>query len=439
MEKLINNKVIEETKEGSKGQIPTFEVPGKYVEKPIQEFGDLASKIDHDGVVTTETLSKIDDSLNSMFNDLDSDLNLKENLRIWKNIREGHLDKDEISKMTILPKDVAEIILNVPDNKFSPSLGYSLTGIKNLDEDVAKLFVGYGGRNVWLNGLTHISDETALYLSQCKGELEFEGLESLSDNAAKHLFADHQKEITSFKKMVNISDTAIGYLLECLSRVDPKYLYLSLPSLPHISDTVADQLSVFKGNHISLGIARLSDPAAQSLSKFKGSIYFENLSDVSDEAIKHLAHLAGGLSLEGLDSITEQAAEYLSTRKRGLKLSVSHLSDSSAENLSKIDGTLTMTSLKSITPRMAKSFSKHKGVIDLGITEITDELARILSVHEDTTGLTRLKYLSDSAAEYLSKHKNGKLHLSWDTEMSDAAKDKLEKSGASINGGLLLW
>ena len=106
---------------------------------------------------------------------------------------------------------------------------------KRLTKEIAEQFV-------YLSEFTELDDDAAESFSKHVGDLDLDGLTSLSDAAA-----------------------------ESLSRQKGNYLYLN--GLPILSDAAAESLSRYDGELQLSGLTSLSDAAAESLSRHEGKLY----------------------------------------------------------------------------------------------------------------------------------------------------------------------
>jgi hypothetical protein len=171
---------------------------------------------------------------------------LKENIKIWKEIREGSFDN--IRNLTFLIPEIAEYL-----SKYKGIL--------------------------WLNGLSSISDTATEHLSKHEGPIQLNGLIVISDTVAKYLSKNNGK--IWLNGLTSISDTAAEHLSEHEGD-------LFLDSLTSISDTVAEHLSKHNGEISLGGLASISDTAAEHLSH-KKNIYLFGLTSISDIAAEHFS------------------------------------------------------------------------------------------------------------------------------------------------------
>jgi len=115
------------------------------------------------------------------------------------------------------------------------------------------------------NELTFITPLIAEHLSKHEGNLFLSGLTTLSDSAAEHL-SKHEGD-----------------------------LYLS--GLITITDTASESLSKHEGDLYLDGLTTLSDSAAESLSKHKGTLYLSGLTTLSDDDAEFLSKQEGKIDL----------------------------------------------------------------------------------------------------------------------------------------------
>ena len=131
---------------------------------------------------------------------------------------------------------------------------------KAIENDAAEVLGNYEG-NLFLPGLTSLSDVAAENLVKHKRTLFLNGLTSLSDTAAESLGKHSQEEDT----------------------------LLYLDGLTELSDAAAESLSRHEGSLTLHGLTSLSDLAAESLSKHEGDLYLEGLTELSDAAAESLS------------------------------------------------------------------------------------------------------------------------------------------------------
>ncbi|MDB4488910.1 hypothetical protein N9017_02215 [Akkermansiaceae bacterium] len=151
---------------------------------------------------------------------------------------EGSVD---LSEATTIDDDAADALGERDDYDFSPQL--------------------------FLNGLTKISNAAAESLSKNNNQLFLDGLTEISDAAAESLCAVDHEGTLSLNGLTEISDS----IAELMSRGKKE---LNLGGLIKISDAAAKSLSWHKGDlFLDDGIS-LSDAAAKSLSKREGEINY---------------------------------------------------------------------------------------------------------------------------------------------------------------------
>jgi len=154
---------------------------------------------------------------------------------------------------------------------------------KAIENDAAEVLGNYEG-NLFLPGLTSLSDVAAESLSKHKRTLFLNGLTSLSDTAAESLGKQSQEE---------------------------DILYLD--GLTELSDAAAESLSRHEGSLTLHGLTSLSDVAAESLSKHEGDLYLEGLTELSDAAAESLSKRENKFNSWQLklDNLPESAAKIL--------------------------------------------------------------------------------------------------------------------------------
>ena len=158
-------------------------------------------------------------------------------------------------------------------------------------------------------GLKSLSDGAAKALSKYKGKLNLGRLESLPDSPG-HIALVRKlvnlNEILDLQYLTSLSDAAA----EVLSNHEGELYLIGLKSL---SDTAAEALSNHQGGLLCLdGLTSLSDAAAEAFGKHMGALVLTGLKSLSDAAVDALRYHEGALVLDDLISLSDAAYEALS-------------------------------------------------------------------------------------------------------------------------------
>ena len=161
-------------------------------------------------------------------------------------------------------------------------------------------------------GLKSLSDGAAKALSKYKGKLNLGRLESLPDSPG-HIALVRKlvnlNEILDLQYLTSLSDAAA----EVLSNHENELYLIGLKSL---SDTAAEALSNHQGGLLCLeGLTSLSDVAAEAFGKHMGTLVLTGLKSLSDAAVDALRYHEGALVLDDLISLSDAAYEALSERE----------------------------------------------------------------------------------------------------------------------------
>jgi len=177
---------------------------------------------------------------------------------------------------------------------------------------------------------------------------------------------------------------------------------LDLNGLTSLSDASSVYLGTHNGNLDLSGLKSLSDAAATGLGKHKGSLYLYGLNSLSDAAAAGLGNHKGSLYLKGLTSLSAAAVESLGKLEGDLDLNgLTSLSDAAAERLGRHEGILELNSLTFLSDTVAAGLGKHKGILYLyGLKSLSDTAARsflsnLLSYNELDYSLEILKKNGD--------------------------------------------
>jgi mono/diheme cytochrome c family protein len=359
----------------------------------------------------------------------------------------------------------------------------SLNGLTSLSEESAKALSQHGGGRLFLKGVTSLSAGAIRALSQRKGggptnvQVRLDGLTSLTADGAGALaettsqFWDgrlpamktlpedvaralaKRKGLLSFEGLTSISDEAALALqgkldgnlrsLTTLSVASGKAIVgpvpgqfhrtLVLDSLATLPDEVALAIAGKdrRGAMHLNGLTTLTPIAAKAICQSEGDLHLNGLKTISDDTLQALAeHKAPGFArpivhLKGLTSLTDQGAEILASWPKwsGDLPALTTLSGKSAAALAssrKWNGAL--PSLKTISPEVARALSQRQADLSLdGLTSLSDESAIELAKHRGgALSLRGLKEISDGAAIAFGQ-REGRLVLNGLTSVSDRA------------------
>jgi hypothetical protein len=341
-------------------------------------------------------------------------------------LRDAKRAKAHLLDQKLLTEDQVVFILS-QSGDFAFDLDYfnKYTAIEN---NAAERLIAHQG-DLFLEGLTKLSDAAAKSLSKHHGPLYLTGLTEVSDMAVKYLSVHALKWFgNEFRWPLTKLSAAAA---EILSKHGGE---LDLNGITELSAAAAANLSKHEADLWLGGLTKLSDAAAESLSQHTGDLLLEGLTDLSDASAKSLSKHRGRLCLSGLTKLSAAAAESLSKHAGDLDLpGLTELSDAAAANLSKHEADLWLGGLTKLSDAAAESLSQHTGDLFLeGLTALSDPSAKSLSKHHGHLGLEGLTELSDAAAESLSKYR-GRLCLKGLTKLSDAAAKSLSKHRGYIN------
>ena len=213
-----NKNVIEDTTktQEKKSGVDLEIVSTPELEKLSRFIGAVQDDLDHNRSVELSRLLKIEEAVGKLVvivegkivtvEELERDPELRENAKIWEEIRQGKFIFENIMKLTQITSEIAELLSH------------------------------YGGAMLNLNGLTFLSDQAAEHLSHYRGILCLDGLSSLSDKAAKHL-SQHQGEL-ELEGITSLSDKAAEFFAEGMAegKVD----------LKNTHDSVWNQIEKFR-------------------------------------------------------------------------------------------------------------------------------------------------------------------------------------------------
>jgi hypothetical protein len=230
--------------------------------------------------------------------------------------------------------------------------------------------------DLFLNGVTKISDQIARSLAFREGGITMESLNvELLSNVASYLLFVNQgpgtvkkvyREVSELpnrnfklKSAVLTKDIAEEMVQNGFPREDIMEEFASL------EDRAAEEFSKNKDQACELkliGLKKLSEKNAEALSQFQGNYLSIKTDEISDKAI---AALLQGLKCEfclGNEKITDSAANILKSFKGPvLYLGITEISASCAKALAEFKGSLHLNHLKNIPAEALEQFANHSG------------------------------------------------------------------------------
>jgi len=265
------------------------------------------------------------------------------------------MGKPEIKQKLVLSVKELLVILKNPDgNEFlspedpsKPSVifGLDLNLFSDISLDAAELLVisqpwleeKFGILKLLLNGMDNLSDELALILSQWVGEIQLNGLKSISTGAALSLSKNHHDAIW-LNGLVDLSGGVASKLIhntgwlhldglltlsnETLSSFSKFKHGLSLNGLVQLTDNDAKLLIKNKKSQYPLGLylnglTVLTLPTAIELAKYPGALHLNGLSNLQDDIAEALSKSRHFLCLNGLEKLSKKAKEHLLKKPKG--------------------------------------------------------------------------------------------------------------------------
>lgn len=261
------------------------------------------------------------------------------------------MGKPEIKEKLVLSvKELKVVLKNPDDNEYLSSeesviFGLDLNLFSDISLDAAELLVKsqpkleekFEIQKLLLNGLANLSDELALILNQWVGEIQLNGLKSISTDAALSLSKNHNGAIW-LNGIVDLSgDVAsrlihnTGWLyLDGLLTLSSETLLLlskfkhglSLNGLIQLTDNEAKLLIKNKNSPYPLGLelnglAALTLPTAIELAKYPGNLHLDGLSNLEDDIAEALSKSRQVLFLNGIERLSKKAKEHLLKKPQG--------------------------------------------------------------------------------------------------------------------------
>jgi len=347
-----------------------------------------------------------------------------------------------------------------------------------IDDDAADALTTGNDKDIeiYLDGLTWLSDAAAQSLSKCQGELTLNGLTSISPTVAQAL-SKQKNGILSLNGLISISDSAAEAFATYAGG------YLSFGGLTALSDSTGVALSRSVGSLYLSGLNSVSDTVAAAISKHKGKVFLEGLTSLTHRGLAgKIAEIEDEIQLPKLTALSDEAADVLFTtharlfiEARNLKslnhlglarklavdsgekdlMAVTSLSAPDARQLCAHQGNLDFTRLTTLTDEAAEGVAAHKGdlffdcpismsgaaakalakhagsITFFSLPTLLPPVAEGLSYFKGSLSIRGLSELSDSAADALSRHE-GTLDIRWLTSLSDVAAEFLSKHKGTL-------
>jgi mono/diheme cytochrome c family protein len=317
-----------------------------------------------------------------------------------------------------------------------PSHQSRLDGLTSLTPEGAAALAGSHPHN-WdgrLPAMKTIPEDVALALAKRQGMLSLEGLETISDEAAKALQGKLDGKLPKLTSLTLTSAKAI------VGPVPGQFhRSLILDGLTELPDDIALAIGGkdSRGDLHLNGLTTLTPIAAKAICQREGDVFLNGLTNISAETLKALAeHKAPGVArpvvyLNGLTTLSDENAAILAAWPKwcGELPALTTLSEKAATSLAASrnwDGKL--PAVKQLPAEVATALAQRQGNLTLdGLAELSDEAAAALAEHRGgTLSLNGLKNLSDKTAGALARH-DGRLTLTGLTTLSDAAAGSLAK------------
>lgn len=253
-------------------------------------------------------------------------------------------------KLVLSVKELKVILKNPDDNEFfnfedSVFFGLDLNLFSDISPDAAVLLIKsqpkleqkFEIQKLLLNRLVNLSDELALILNQWVGEIQLNGLKSISTDAALSLSKNHIGAIW-LNGIVDLSGDIASALIhnsgwlyldglltlsnEALSSFSKFKHGLSLNGLTQLTDDEAKLLIKNKNSPYPLGLqlnglTDLTLPTAIELSKYPGNLHLDGITNLKDDIAEALSKSRQLLFLNGLEKLSKKAKEHLLKKPQG--------------------------------------------------------------------------------------------------------------------------
>lgn len=288
-----------------------------------------------------------------------------------------------------------------------------LAGLTNLSEAVAEVVARHKG-TAWLDGLKTLSVKRAKTLAQHEGTLSLNGLLTLSDEVANEL-ACHRGELF-LDNVVSITSHGVEVLERHNGPVSLKGLQFrsELGEMRSLTEDAIDRLAHYRGDLMLGRLGRLSEIEARALINRGEMLGLDGLVLVSDEVAEVLAQHRGRVSLNGLQTLSDAAACSLAV----LNLQTAHWPESSRNAYETKRGGLgtvlafaddpvgvDLSELEELSPEQAMVLSRCGWYLNLsGIAEISDKVAAILGDHVGSLNLSNLRVISEAGVAAIRRH-----------------------------------
>jgi hypothetical protein len=171
-----------------------------------------------------------------------------------------------------------------------------LGGLTSLSDSVAEVVARHKG-TAWLDGLRSLSAKRAKTLAQHEGTLSLNGLLTLSDEAANEL-ACHQGELF-LDNVVNVSERGVEILGQHGGPVSLNGLEFrkQLGEMRSLTDDIIERLAPYRGDLVLDRLESLTEIEARSIVNRGELLSLNGLVSVSDEVAEVIAQHRGRVSL----------------------------------------------------------------------------------------------------------------------------------------------
>jgi ankyrin repeat protein/tetratricopeptide (TPR) repeat protein len=237
--------------------------------------------------------------------------------------------------------------------------GADFSSVTKIDDEVLKLFAGFKGETIRLDGLSTISNECMEVLGSCSvGTLGLDGLTSLS-----------LEQATSLQQYAGV---------------------LWLDGLTQLDSSVAAALSVDRQKLTLIGMTTIDADTLTAIVDFKGLLVLSALNAVNKETAAILATHKGGIDISGAEDLSDDAAHILALFPYELAFSPEYIPDTAAAILE--------TRFALLTSELAEGFLQDQDGVDIkAFKTIEDGAAKILQEHlpdplETSSGVERRRF-----------------------------------------------
>ncbi|MBM3972403.1 MAG: DUF1588 domain-containing protein, partial [Planctomycetes bacterium] len=262
-----------------------------------------------------------------------------------------------------------------------------LDGLTTLPDDIAVVVGGKNSNNsLRLSGLTSLTPLAAKEICQRYGDLYLNGLTTVSDETlkalAEHKAGGNSRPVVYLKGLTTLSDDGAAILAAW-----PKWSG-ETPALSMLSEKAAAALAAARNWDGKLpAVKTISAAAAVAIAQRQGNLSLDGLTTLTDDVAAALAkHRGGTLSLNGLTSLSDQAAAALAQHEDRLSLG----------------------GLKTLSPGAAQALAGYKGdwlILD-GVQTLDAASAKALAQRKGAVSVTGLKAAADGPLAALLGHSN---------------------------------